>query len=281
MQAGGPGSYRAPTPGEHGQPASAATALLATAKLKAEEAATGLLKKVINPAGEVSTEFLGVGLAAIARTASLTAGILLTPTNSPDDPGYASEWEMYRRNRAQFPAATPDQLRLAQLEHLHGQGNLTAEEEAELILLLAKVKGIHVQRLSDLTDLYPVHEFNGHHINLRSCPIIIPPSASITEQAKSGYDQVKFKWTREPYGYEARWHTRTPGAPATQGDTWVITRTTPGTAQGQRKAQHILTGPNQWTPVSQWQSAVSANQVGTATETQKLLLSNGHWNASN
>ena len=149
-QPGGPGSYRAPTPGEHGQPASAAATLLATAKLKAEEAATGLLKKVITPAGEVSTELLGVGLTAIARTASLTAGILLTPTNSPDDPGYASEWEMYRRNRAQFPAATPDQLRLAQLEHLHGQGTLTTEEEAELIGLLAKVKGIRVSALTDL-----------------------------------------------------------------------------------------------------------------------------------
>ena len=149
-QAGGPGSYRAPTPREHGQPASAAAALLATAKLKAEEAATGLLKKVITPAGEVGSEFLGVGLAATARTASLTVGLLLTPTNSRDDPGYASEWELYRRTHAQFKPLTPDQLRLAQLERLHAQGDLTAKEEAELLGLLGKVKGIHVQRLSDL-----------------------------------------------------------------------------------------------------------------------------------
>ncbi|HEX8660200.1 MAG TPA: hypothetical protein VF690_21830, partial [Hymenobacter sp.] len=45
---------------------------------------------------------------------------------------------------------TPDQLRLAQLERLHQQDDLKADEEAELIALLAKVKGIHIQRLEDL-----------------------------------------------------------------------------------------------------------------------------------
>ena len=114
-----------------------------------------MLQKVITPAGEVATEFLGVGLAALARTASLTAGLLLTPTNSRDDPGYASEWELYRRNHHGTPL-TPDQLRLAQLERLHEQGDLAAdEEEAELIALLAKVKGIHVRKLADLQGTVP------------------------------------------------------------------------------------------------------------------------------
>ncbi len=125
-------------------------AFLTAAKLKAEELGAGLVQKVITPAGEVGTEILGVGLAAIVRTASLTVGLLLTPTNSRDDPGYASEWEMYRRNMHHGTPLTPAQLRLAQLERLYEQGALTADEEAELILLLAKVKGIHVKRLSDL-----------------------------------------------------------------------------------------------------------------------------------
>ncbi|RZJ93136.1 MAG: hypothetical protein EOO60_05750 [Hymenobacter sp.] len=150
MHPGGPAAYMAPAAGEHGPPASAAATVVAAAKLKAEEAATGLVKKVITPAGEVGTEILGVGLATIARTASLTLGLLLTPTNSRDDPGYASEWELYRRNHAQFKPLTPDQLRLAQLERLHEQGDLTSEEEAELIALLAEVKGIHVQKLTNL-----------------------------------------------------------------------------------------------------------------------------------
>jgi hypothetical protein len=148
MQPGGPLAYVAPTPGEHG---SAAATLLAATKLQAEELATGILKKVITPAGEVGTEILGVGAAALARTASLTLGLLLTPTNnSRDDPGYASEWELYRRNQAPFNPLTPDQLRLAQLERLQEQGDLTAAEEVELLALLGKVKGIHVPSLADL-----------------------------------------------------------------------------------------------------------------------------------
>jgi hypothetical protein len=125
-------------------------AFLTAAKLKAEELGAGLVQKVITPAGELGTEILGVGLAALVRTASLTVGILLTPTNSRDDPGYASEWEMYRRNMHHGAPLTPDQLRLAQLERLHDQGDLRADEEAEMIALLASVKGIHVQRLTDL-----------------------------------------------------------------------------------------------------------------------------------
>lgn len=150
MQPGGPLAYVAPTPGEHGSPASAAATVLTATKLKAEELATGILKKVITPAGEVGTEILGVGLAAIARTASLTLSLLLTPTNSRDDPGYASEWELYRRNQAQFKPLTPAQLRLAQLERLHEQGDLTADEEKEYLALLATEKGIRVRSLADL-----------------------------------------------------------------------------------------------------------------------------------
>ncbi len=94
---------------------------------------------------------LGQGaLRLLTSTAGMTAALLLTPTNSRDDPGYASEWEMYRRNMHHGTPVTPAQLRLAQLERLYEQGALTTEEEAELIALLAKVKGIHVQRIADL-----------------------------------------------------------------------------------------------------------------------------------
>jgi Hemolysin coregulated protein Hcp (TssD) len=147
---GGPASYVSPAAGEHGMPAAAATTVLDAVLLKAEELATGLVKKVITPAGEIGTEILGVSAAAIARAAPLTLGLVLTPTNSRDDPGYISEWEMYRRNNLHSSPVTPAQLRLAQLERLYEQGTLTALEEAELILLLAKVKGIHVKHLSDL-----------------------------------------------------------------------------------------------------------------------------------
>jgi BMFP domain-containing protein YqiC len=112
-----------------------------------------------------------------------------------------------------------------------------------------------------------------------SSPIKIPSSANIVEQTKTAYNQIKYTWSDGTYKFEARWHTRTPGAPAGQGDTWVVTRTTPGNAAGQQKVQHIMTGENQWTPMKQWQDAVTARQNGTATLQQQQLLDSGHWPA--
>lgn len=111
-----------------------------------------------------------------------------------------------------------------------------------------------------------------------SSPIKIPSNAVKVEQAKNGYDQIKYTWSDGTYKYEARWHTRTPGAPADQGNTLVVTRTTPG-SQTTRKQQHILTGGNQWTSMKQWQDAVSARQNGVATPEQQALLDSGHWPA--
>jgi hypothetical protein len=223
-------------------------------------------------AGEKLLEGLAAAGSVVLTPLVLTLGLILastTPTAANDTLPHP-----------QVLPIDPKLLRLQVLIARHAAGTLTKDEEAELLSLLGSVKGIHIRQLSDLEQLCPTHPFNGHLIPLRSSPIIIPPYAAITEQQKIGYDQVKFRWTNGPYGYEARWHTRTPGAPATQGDTWVVTRTTPGTAQGQRKVQHILTGPNQWTPLQQWQRAVTANQAGTATQAEQALLQQGHWPAT-
>lgn len=127
--------------------------LVDTGVLKAEELAAGLLKRVITPAGEVATEFLGVGLTAIARAASLTAGLVLTPTNDPNSPGYAPEKNFTKDH----PSQPPDfnKIRLAELERLREQRTLTADEEAELIALLAKVRGVRIQSLEELGPLPP------------------------------------------------------------------------------------------------------------------------------
>ncbi|RZJ85750.1 MAG: hypothetical protein EOO60_14355 [Hymenobacter sp.] len=223
-------------------------------------------------AGEKLLEGLAAAGSAVLAPLALILGLILastTPTAANDT-----------LPQPQVLPVDPNLVRLQVLVARHAAGTLTREEEAELIALLGSVKGIHIQQLSDLAQLCPTHEFNGHLIPIRSSPLLIPPYATITEQQKVGYDQVKFRWTAGAYGYEARWHTRTPGAPATQGDTWVVTRTTPGTAQGQRKVQHILTGPNQWTPVQQWQNAVTANQAATATQAEQELLQQGHWPAT-
>ncbi len=70
-----------------------------------------------------------------------------------------------------MPVVSPDERRLRELVAKHAAGTLTPDEEAELIALLAKVKGIHVQRLEDLVvngplkgNLIPLPGF--HNISL-------------------------------------------------------------------------------------------------------------------
>ena len=113
----------------------------------------------------------------------------------------------------------------------------------------------------------------------KTAPINIPSNATVTLQPKTRYDQIRFRWTDGTYRFEARWHTRTPGAPAGQGNTWVVHRITPGTPTGQRSETHFLTGSGQWTSASQWHAAVQAHQNGTATPAQNELLQGGHWQA--
>jgi len=74
-----------------------------------------------------------------------------------------------------------------------------------------------------------------------TAPIEIPKNATMKIQFKTGYDQIQYKWSDGTYKYDARWHTRTPGAPDNQGNTWVV----PGNANGQRSVSNILTNTNE------------------------------------
>ena len=112
----------------------------------------------------------------------------------------------------------------------------------------------------------------------KQAPIEIPSSATVKVQAKNGYDQISFKWTENGQNYEVRWHTKTPGAPEGQGNTWVVSRVTPGTPTGQVRTEQILVGDT-WIPRYQWQDAINAYRNGTATQEQLQLLKDGHWQA--
>ena len=106
-------------------------------------------------------------------------------------------------------------------------------------------------------------------------PIEIPKNATITPQQKNGYYQIKHNWTADGYKYEARWHTQTPNAPQSQGNTWVITRITPG-EPGTPKEVHYYTSSG-WISQIQWDEAIKARNAGTATTEQLDLLASGHW----
>lgn len=114
----------------------------------------------------------------------------------------------------------------------------------------------------------------------KTSPITIPSTATIKEEQKNGYKQVKYTWKRGDFSYTSRWHTRTPNAPEEQGDSWVVQRDSAGIGYGKeaRPARHeILVGRNKWVQKSEWQDAIRARKNGTATKEQKELLDNGHW----
>ena len=112
----------------------------------------------------------------------------------------------------------------------------------------------------------------------QQAPIRIPANATVRVQAKKGYNQISYRWTENGQVFEARWHTPTPNAPAGQGNTWVVSRVTPGTPTGQLRTEHILVG-NRWVPRFEWQAAITAQKNGVATPEQLRLLENGHWPA--
>ena len=114
----------------------------------------------------------------------------------------------------------------------------------------------------------------------KTAPMKIPSTSTIKDEKKVGYDQVTYKWKRGEFTYTARWHTRTPGAPKTQGNTWVIERKRAGIGRGpnaRRSENHILVGKNKWVSKKKWYDAIRAKKTGTATKEQKELLNNGHW----
>lgn len=108
-------------------------------------------------------------------------------------------------------------------------------------------------------------------------PIEIPNNAKAIAQSKTGYEQIKYRWSDGTYNFESRWHTETPGAAQyDRGSTWVVTRTTPGNPNGVQKVVEVKVG-NTWVDWDTWDAASRANQVGKSTLEQQKMLEAGHW----
>ncbi|MCC8014545.1 MAG: hypothetical protein LIO87_05065 [Eubacterium sp.] len=115
----------------------------------------------------------------------------------------------------------------------------------------------------------------------KTSPIHIPENATIKDQQKRGYQQVKYEWTsKDGYKYLSRWHTHTPGAPNYSQNTWVVERKKPGIGYGKTPrgpVEEVMVGKNIWIKKSEWKKAIAARKSGNATKQQKEWLDNGHW----
>jgi hypothetical protein len=151
LQPGGPLAYVAPAPGEHGMPPLAGASVLAAE----EELVATLLEVVAEPtlaelllsAGATLEEGLAAIAAVVATPVLLTLGLILGSSTPAGGPGIP---------HPPLLPINPDELRLQELVVRHAAGTLTPNEEADLITLLAKVKGIHIQSLNDLNVRGPL-----------------------------------------------------------------------------------------------------------------------------
>lgn len=133
---------------------------------------------------------------------------------------------------------------------------------------------IQIPNLSSLTEAEKLKFAEKYR---QKSPINIPDNAKINAQSKNGYEQISYKWQENGETIEVRWHTKTPGAPADQGNTFVVEKTIPGTPTGQRKTQQIMVGKNKWVSKYDWQKAITDRKNGVSTPLQDQMLTNGHW----
>ena len=112
-----------------------------------EELVLPTVEEVAAAVGEKALEGLAAAASVAALPIALTLALILGSTTPAQAPGIP---------QPHLPPVDPNLLRLNVLAVKHAAGTLTVEEEAELIGLLAKVKGIHVQRLADLSAAGPL-----------------------------------------------------------------------------------------------------------------------------
>ncbi|WP_271002207.1 pre-toxin TG domain-containing protein, partial [Listeria seeligeri] len=152
--------------------------------------------------------------------------------------------------------------------------NKKADKVKDVEKSTKKASGSEVPKLSTLTEAERLRLANQYK---KKSPINIPEDANIKAQSKNGYEQISYKWKENGETIEVRWHTRTPGAPEGQGNTFVVEKTIPGTADGQRRSQQILVGKDKWVSKNDWQKAITDRKNGVSTPEQDKMLTEGHW----
>jgi hypothetical protein len=150
LQPGGPAAYVAAAAGEHGGPQqgllNSLPLVVSPATPPMQELVLPTVEEVTAAVGEKVLEGLAAAASVAALPVALTLALILGSTTPAQAPGIP---------QPHLPPVDPNLLRLNTLVAKHAAGTLTSEEEAELIALLGKVKGIHVQKLTDLKTVSP------------------------------------------------------------------------------------------------------------------------------
>jgi hypothetical protein len=145
LHPGGPAAYVADAAGEHGSSQrgllNPLPLVVAPAIPPMEPLVLPTIEEVAAAVGEKALEGLAAAASVAALPIALTLALILGSTTPAQAPGIP---------QPHLPPVDPNLLRLNTLVAQHAAGTLTSEEEAELIVLLGKVKGIHVNRLMDL-----------------------------------------------------------------------------------------------------------------------------------
>ena len=144
MAPGGPASYVSPAAGEHGSPQQALMDPFVVPLLAPPPVIPPLVVPVAEDLAAVAARLALEGVVVAAAPVALILALILgtaTPAGGPGIP------------QPHFAPVSRDELRLRELVAKHAAGTLAPDEEAELIALLGKVKGIHVTRLTELPTL--------------------------------------------------------------------------------------------------------------------------------
>jgi hypothetical protein len=141
IQPGGPAAYSSPQVALVGVPA----LVVPTVGPPATPLVLPTVEELAATAGEKLVEGLAAAGSVVLIPLALTLGLILASTI----PTAAND----TLPPPQLPPIDPNLLRLQYLLAKQATGTLTSQEGEELLALLAKVKGIHLQRLQDLPIL--------------------------------------------------------------------------------------------------------------------------------
>lgn len=109
-------------------------------------------------------------------------------------------------------------------------------------------------------------------------PIEIPNFARVFPNQKNGYLQVEFRYSENGFRWEVRAHTEIPNSPGVgNGQVWVIKREI--ISDGTFDTYQEFLSDNNWVRGYIWYDLIRKQKAGIITESEKLILKNGHFKA--